>query len=79
MPRKLFNSHAFDINDSGDIVGQAVIFVRNIFPVDYAQLWRDGQRIDLTTQIPDDSGWGRLRRAWRINNSGVIAGGRISM
>jgi hypothetical protein len=58
---------------NGDIVGRA--WIGNRFPgTAYAQLWTRGERIDLTGQIPSDSGWERLSGAWRINNSNVIAG-----
>ena len=76
VPRKTLQGGARDVNDIGDIVGYAAIDFQHLgFPgKDYAQLWRDGERIDLTGQIPRDSGWARLRSASVINNSGVIAG-----
>jgi uncharacterized membrane protein len=74
LPRKVTAGSARDINDDGDIVGYATEWTKFYPGRDYAQLWRDGQRIDLATQIPDDSGWERLSSAQRINNHGVIGG-----
>ena len=41
---------------------------------DDAYLWRDGDVIDLKTQIDRKSGWGTLWSANHINNAGIIAG-----
>ena len=76
VPRKTLHGGARDVNDRDEIVGYAAIDFQHLgFPgKDYAQLWRGGERIDLTGQIPKHSGWARLRSATVINNSGVIAG-----
>ena len=77
LPRKITAGSARDINDDGDIVGYVTEWTRFYPGRDYAQLWKDGERIDLATQIPDDSGWERLSSAWRINNDGVIGGAGV--
>jgi uncharacterized membrane protein len=77
LPRDASSGSAHDINDDGDIVGYATVSTKHYPGRNYAQLWRGSERIDLATQIPDDSGWVRLSSAWRINNRGVIAGGGV--
>ena len=77
LPRKVSSGSARDINDHGDIVGYATEWTKFYPGRNYAQLWRGGERIDLATQIPDDSGWVRLSSAWHINNHGVIGGGGV--
>jgi hypothetical protein len=37
-------------------------------------LWKNGEMIDLLTQIDRDSGWDRLWSATTINDAGIIGG-----
>jgi len=76
VPRKTLQGGAYDVNDNGDVAGYAAVDEDRLgYPgKDYAQLWKGGERIDLTDQLPKDSGWARLRSATVINNIGVIAG-----
>ena len=62
-------SHAFDINDAGQIVGTA----RTTNEVDHAVLWENGATTDLNDTIPANSGW-ELRSTRAINNRGEILG-----
>ncbi len=79
--RGLWASWASDINDDGKIVGCVrVEEKRTGLPREYAYLWKDGQRIDLASEIPSGSGWDRLSWATVINNDGLIGGyGRIDV
>ncbi len=73
--RGLWASWASDINDDGEIVGCVrVEEKRTGLPREYAYLWKDGQRIDLASEIPSGSGWDRLSWATVINNDGLIGG-----
>jgi probable HAF family extracellular repeat protein len=62
-------SGAFDINDSGEIVGYAAAAGN----APRAVLWQGGSMIDLNTVLPSGSGW-VLHYAMAINNSGDIVG-----
>ncbi len=80
VPRNTFTGQARDINDAGEIVGSADLQLKgNKSPPgkEFAFLWKDGERTDLTGQIPSNSGWDRLRRASVINNSGVVGGAGV--
>lgn len=57
-------SYAYGINEAGDVVGMSNAC---------AILWRAGQIIDLTNQIPAGAGW-TLARANAINAGGEIVG-----
>jgi probable HAF family extracellular repeat protein len=63
------NSYAYDINDSGQVVGTADTPDGFRHPF----LYSDGKMIDLYNLIPDSSGW-VLAEATGINNSGQIVG-----
>lgn len=58
------SSHAYDINDSGQVVGDSD---------GYAFLYDGGNMIDLNTLLPTGSGW-ELSVAYGINDSGQIVG-----
>jgi probable HAF family extracellular repeat protein len=60
-------SYAYDINDAGQVVGEAV------FSDGEAFLWEDDVMYDLNTLIPAGSGW-TLVTAAGINSSGWIVG-----
>lgn len=62
-------SHAYDINDAGQIVGTA----RTTNEADHAVLWENGAPTDLNDAIPANSEW-ELRSARAINNRGEILG-----
>jgi probable HAF family extracellular repeat protein/T5SS/PEP-CTERM-associated repeat protein len=62
-------SHALDINDTGQVVGNA----RNSISQNRAFLWENGQMKDLNNLIPAGSGWA-LVSAEAINQSGQIVG-----
>lgn len=68
-------SRAFDINESGWIVGDAFGDVEGNF-VHRAFLYRNGEMVDLTTLIPSDGiqGWSELVVANGINEQGQIVG-----
>ena len=72
------SGHALDINELGEIVGDmdvGKVRPHTAYTPDWrACLWKNGQAIDLSTQIGGNSGWSHLWRATAINNSGVIAG-----
>jgi len=63
------SSHAYDMNESGQIVGDSHSYNIRTHPV----LWEDGELFDLNDLILPDSGW-ELSRAFGINNSGEIVG-----
>ncbi len=65
-------SHAYDINDSGQIVGS---YYTNYNTDEYnrAFLYSEGVIIDLNLVIPEESGW-VLKYAYGINNKGQIIG-----
>jgi probable HAF family extracellular repeat protein len=58
------DSHAFDINDDGQVVGASAY---------HAFLWENGQMQDLNNLIPANSGW-VLYVARAINNKDQIVG-----
>jgi probable HAF family extracellular repeat protein len=62
-------SHAWDINDRGEIVGDS----RASDGAGHAVLWADGQIYDLNDLLPAGSGW-ELYSATGINDLGMIAG-----
>src|SRR6202034_2029899 len=62
-------SYANAINDSGQIVGDAVNAAGGLD----AFLYSNGTMTDLNTLLPANSGW-QLQTAAGINNKGVIAG-----
>ncbi len=78
VPRDTQDGYAFKINDASEIVGTLDIRKKKggtIGPARWhAYLWRDGQMIDLNTQIGSNSGWDKLEWATNINNAGVISG-----
>jgi uncharacterized membrane protein len=69
----LRHARAQAVNGSGDIVGHATGFYGNSSFNGLAMLWRDGQAIDLNTQIDLPEGF-VLRNATDINEQGVIVG-----
>ena len=73
FPRDTKDGDAEDINDAGAIVGRLDIS-KTTWWNNYAYLWRDGKSYALEKEIGKDTGWDRLWRAQRINNSGVITG-----
>jgi hypothetical protein len=79
VPKDTQYSRATDINNVGEIVGMLDVYKTTGYvagPGNYrAHLWRDGKTIDLNTQIPSRSGWGRLWAARTINDAGIIGGG----
>jgi len=72
-----FSSEAFDINDSGQIVGRSQVNsldpFGNSFSPNHAFLWENGTMTDLNSLIPADSGW-ELFIANDINDVGQITG-----
>ncbi len=60
---------AHDINDENQIVGQYTVNGQK-----RAFLWQDDSFTDLTTLLPEGSGWGRLVSAEAINARGWIVG-----
>lgn len=75
IPRGTVNGYANDINDTGAIVGSLrILDKRALGPGrEYAYFWKDGQSIDLNTQVSDDSRW-ELNWAGVISNGGLIGG-----
>jgi hypothetical protein len=69
LPASLEDGRASAINVGGDIVGAAWT---NDSAGSIAALWRNGQPIDLNTQIPAGSGW-VLSNAVAISDNGYIA------
>ena len=65
------NTHAFEINSLGDIVGSSDLpgMVGN----SHAFLWKNGSMKDLNDLIPPASGW-TLNSAIAINDFGMIVG-----
>jgi hypothetical protein len=75
-PRGTVVGSARDINDARIVVGSLNIREPRFKTTPghpYAYLWKDGEAIDLNTQIADDSGWG-LNWAGVISNGGLIGG-----
>ena len=75
-PRDTVVGSALDINDAGTAVGDLRILEKRFkhgFGHYYAYLWKDGEAIDLNSQISDESGWD-LNRAEVISNGGLIGG-----
>lgn len=66
------NSIANAINDSNQIVGQALVSVPTS-GINTGFLYEDGTLKNLNDQIPCDSGW-RIDNATNINNNGEIVG-----
>lgn len=62
------DSAGFGINDAGDVIGICFKSITN-----RPFLYRDGTMYDLTTKIPQDSGW-VLQVVIAINNDGQITG-----
>ena len=57
-------SQAYAINDSGQIVG----FSSSAF------IYDEGEMIELSTLLQENSGWSNLHNAYGINNSGQVVG-----
>jgi hypothetical protein len=67
--------YSFDLNNLGEIVGELhLVDKRGWWLGPCACLWKDGDVIDLETQIDRKSGWDQLWAASVINDTGVIAG-----
>ena len=75
IPRGTVNGYANDISDTGAIVGSLRILDKKARGPgrEYAYLWKDGESIDLNTQVTRDSGW-ELNWAGVISNGGLIGG-----
>lgn len=75
IPRGTVNGYANDISDTGAIVGSLrILDKRGRGPGrEYAYFWKDGQSIDLNTQVSAESGW-ELNWAGVISNAGLIGG-----
>lgn len=74
--RDTVNGSADAINDAGAAVGSLNIRAkraRSGLGREYAYLWKDGEAIDLNTQIAAESGW-ELTWAGVISNVGLIGG-----
>ncbi len=75
VPRNAAFGTAFDINNFGEIVGRLdLVDKRGWWLGPCAYLWKDGDVIDLETQIDRKSGWDQLWGASVINEAGIIAG-----
>jgi hypothetical protein len=77
VPRDTLRGLARDLNDFGEIAGYVAVPYRGLKTGPghkYASLWVAGARIDLSSQIPKQSGWDRLTEATAINNLGFIGG-----
>jgi probable HAF family extracellular repeat protein len=65
------NSEANSLNDNGQIVGDAGVGFIETYAPDRALLWQNGERFDLNTLIPADSGY-YLIIATDVNARGQI-------
>ena len=65
------DTHAFDINDSGEVVGSSDL--PNSVGDSHAYLWENGVMTDLNDRVSPNSGW-ILDSATAINETGVILG-----
>lgn len=70
------NSYAWSINNSNQVVGTSEISTSTEeFLYQRAFIWDvDHGMRDLTTLIPENTGWTRLEEAYEINDSGNIVG-----
>lgn len=64
---------ALDINDLGQVVGEADDGLLPPASIRVALLWSEGEVYDLNELIPPDSGW-QLETAVAINRRGQIVG-----
>jgi probable HAF family extracellular repeat protein len=69
------HSYAYDISDTGDVVGYAQL--PGAMGEDHAYLYRDGVMYDLNAVLPPDLTGVELTVAMAINGSGQIAGTAI--
>jgi hypothetical protein len=75
VPRNTAFGTVFDINNLGEIVGRLdLVDKRGWWLGPCACLWKDGDVIDLETQIDRKSGWDQLWGASVINDAGIITG-----
>jgi probable HAF family extracellular repeat protein len=61
---------ALNSTNSVQVVGTSV---GNLYPLGHAVLWQSGKAIDLTSQLPKNSGW-LVQQAYGINDAGWIIG-----